>query len=180
MLKKALLLNSDWSPLKFINEKDAIYLLYLNKAEMVSLKPGHVSKWPIGHKLVTGGEFPAGATLRLFDYVNKRFRNPRFRRSVVFARDSWRCQYCGMRVSNSTATIDHVIPVSRGGKTSWDNCVTACSACNKKKKDHTLEETQMNLRSRPKPPDQIHFWNVSKADEWHKDWEMFLSTKVVE
>jgi len=173
-VKRALLLNADYTPMHFVDEEEAIYLLYLNKAEMITMLNGTPSSWPEGHGLVNGGTFPAGATLRLMERVTKKWKSPRFRKRVLFNRDDWKCQYCGTPVTTSTATIEHVFPQSRGGMTTWQNCVTACSPCNRRKKNRTPEEAGMCLLSQPKAPSPLHFWDLRRTSTWHSDWDTFL------
>jgi hypothetical protein len=173
-MKRALLLNADWTPMHFVDEDEAIYLLYLNKAEMVIITDGQQSKWPKGHGLANGGEFPAGATLRLLEHVKKRWKPPQFRKRVMFNRDNWQCQYCGAAVNSSTATIEHIVPESRGGPKSWLNCVTACTHCNRRKMNRTPDEAGMTLRSVPKVPAPIHYWDIQRSSEWHPDWDYLL------
>ena len=72
--------------------------------------------------------------------------NPNFTRFNVFLRDKFSCQYCG---SKNDLTFDHLLPRSKGGKTDWDNVVTACSACNVKKGGRLLEKSGMKLSQRP-------------------------------
>lgn len=176
MTKRALLLNADYQPLHFIDEEETIYLLYLNKAEMVVVnqETGQPSAWPEGHGLVDGGIFPAGATIRLFDRVKKKWRAPKFRKRVLFTRDKWKCQYCGCQLTAATATIEHILPESRGGPKSWKNCVAACSPCNRKKKNRTPDEAGMKLLSLPCEPSPFDFWTENQSQEWHPDWEFFL------
>lgn len=176
--KRALLLNCDYVPLHFIDEIEAIYLLYLEKAEMVTMMTGKPSSWPEGHGLVNGGVFPAGATLRLFTRADKKYKAPQYRKNVIFNRDNWTCQYCGHALTSTTATIDHIIPQSRGGESSWTNCTTACQYCNRKKRNRTPEEAGMSLMSTPTTPKQIHFWSRRTAD-WHPDWDYFLKNLII-
>jgi len=76
---------------------------------------------------------------------------PYTRRNVV-RRDGLRCQYCGRTPGLSSLTIDHVVPRSRGGETSWRNCVTACLTCNGRKADRTLAQSGMHLLRPPQAP----------------------------
>jgi len=71
-------------------------------------------------------------------------------KSVVFTRDGFTCQYCGVRIGMGTGTRDHVIPKSRGGPDTLSNVVTACRACNARKSDRSLAESGMHLRSLPR------------------------------
>lgn len=79
-------------------------------------------------------------------------RHVSFSRRNLYRRDGFTCQYCGNRASADQLTIDHVMPRSRGGLTSWENCVVACGTCNRRKGDRTPEEARMKLRRRPAPP----------------------------
>lgn len=95
--------------------------------------------------------FPVPSVIRLRHYVRRRFR-PRiaFNRRNVFRRDNGLCQYCGLPAAE--LTLDHVVPRSRKGPTSWDNVVACCRDCNSRKRDRTPEEAGMMLLSRPRAP----------------------------
>lgn len=171
-----LLLDKEYVPVRFLSERDAIRLFYLQKAEILTTHEG-LSVWKASHKLINATEFPSPATLRLL-YVTvprKNFKR-KFSRKVIFSRDSWTCQYCGNIVPASTISIDHIIPVSRGGKSEWLNCVTACRSCNSRKSAHSLEEVNMSLLKLPSVPTLKHFWHVNNVeiDVWHPDWSFFL------
>lgn len=91
----------------------------------------------------------------------------------VWARDKGRCQYCGLQVPRSQFTRDHVIPKSRGGKSSFDNIVTACHNCNNRKANRTPQEAGMKLLSVPKKPTVLPTefkptlrWSKGMPDEW--------------
>src|SRR5229473_2917883 len=73
----------------------------------------------------------------------------------VYARDDHRCQYCGRRLAPSQLTFDHVIPVARGGHKGWDNIVTCCIPCNRRKGDSTPEEIDFHLVRRPRRPESL-------------------------
>ncbi len=114
------------------------------------------------------------ATLRLRKYVHKRWKPPRFRKKVLFNRDGWKCQYCGVKLTYSNIEVEHVMPQSRGGPTSWLNCVSACHNCNKRKDNKTPEEAGMPLLRKPANPTPLHFWDAMKADCWHDSWETWI------
>lgn len=146
-------------------------MVMMGKAEVVT-------DWD--HKYSTvDREFTVPAIVRLPKYVHRHGRTSRFRRTVLYSRDAWTCQYCGVTLGWSGLTIDHVHPRALGGKTSWNNCVTACKACNQKKGYKTLQESGMKLRKQPQPPTSSHFWEVSNKAEvnWHPMWSDFLGTK---
>lgn len=173
-MKRALLLNSDYSPLHFVSDQEAIILFYKGRAEVVnSFQTGMPSEWEeVFSSPSTSLHVPA--TMRLLSYVNKKWKPPRFRKKVLFNRDNWTCQYCGSKVRGVAAEVEHVVPQSRGGATSWLNCVTACRPCNKKKGNQTPEEAGMPLRRKPTNPSAIHFWDAARSDAWCVDWDCFL------
>ena len=98
--------------------------------------------------------------IRLVTYVRVPRDNARRRitRRAVFARDSWTCQYCG---TTSHLTVDHMVPRSRGGPSGWDNIVTSCAPCNRRKGNRTPVETGMKLRSKPRAPGPTVFIRVA-------------------
>jgi 5-methylcytosine-specific restriction endonuclease McrA len=97
-----------------------------------------------------------------------------FSRLNLYRRDRFTCQYCGGRPGSKELTIDHVQPRSRGGHLTWENCVLACVACNKKKGSRTPEEAGMKLRSQPMRP---HWQRIRRFPErpTYESWERFLS-----
>lgn len=172
-MKRALLLNSDWTPLHFLSDIDAIILFYKGRAEVVSSSDGKPSVWSeTFNSPSTVIHVPA--TMRLLKRVTRKWKPPRFRKKVLFNRDDWKCQYCSKKLMWETITIDHVLPSSRGGQTSWTNCVAACKLCNKNKANKTPEEAQMKLLKKPVFPSSLHFWDAMKSSVWHPDWENFL------
>lgn len=174
-MKRALLLNSNGEPLQFIDGMRAIKLMLKGRVEVASGMTGDPSYWD---DCVTSPskEFKLPAVLRLKYYVNKRNykRPPRFQKKVLFNRDSWKCQYCGIELSYPALTVDHVFPVSRGGMTTWRNCVTACRNCNNSKGDKTPEEAGMNLLKQPIEPTTLHYWDLARTSTWHQDWALFV------
>jgi len=86
----------------------------------------------------------------------------RFSKDVLFARDGGRCQYCDRELARGISTIDHIMPRSRGGDTSWENCVTCCPTCNVKKGNRTPTEAGMCLLSLPAKPRPQHIRTVKK------------------
>lgn len=76
----------------------------------------------------------------------------RLSRQNIFLRDNHECQYCGKKVSEKKLTVDHVVPLSRGGRHEWENVVAACSSCNNRKGNKALEKTEMRLKRPPHRP----------------------------
>ena len=172
-MKRALLLNADWSPLNFVSGIRALNLLFKGRAEIISLgeKP---STWD-DYITSPSRNFELPATLRLVEKVNRRYvHSPRFRKWALFNRDGWQCQYCGISLDVRSITIDHVVPRSRGGPTSWRNCVSSCKKCNMTKGSRTPGESDMKLRKNPVEPKMHHFLDLASKNPWHPDWFAFF------
>jgi 5-methylcytosine-specific restriction endonuclease McrA len=93
-------------------------------------------------------------------------------RRALFARDNWRCVYCG--TSGGRLTLDHVIPRSRGGDSSWENVVTSCAPCNLRKGNRLPHEIHMELPARPRPPAPVLFIRLA-TPKIPARWERYLA-----
>lgn len=93
-----------------------------------------------------------------------------FSRKNLIRRDRMSCQYCGVRPGAINLTVDHVMPKTRGGKSSWLNCVMSCKPCNTRKADRTLEQSGMRLRPRPEMqmlhPNEPEKWSLPYEPAW--------------
>lgn len=143
--KPVLILNGDYQPL-------SRYPLSLNTVKKVikSLLKGRISviKEYDDTIYIKNKEFKLPKIVVLKKYINVS-HTPKFSRKNVYLRDNYTCQYCGQKFSPDELTFDHVLPRCKGGKTTWDNIVTACKCCNGKKGGKTLEEAHMNLIHKP-------------------------------
>ena len=148
---EVLVLSTGYEPLFKTCWKRAISAVLSGRAEVIEK---HDTLWigtssgkircPTKVRFVTGFIF---AKLRLKDIASKRPT-----KKGLWARDNGTCQYCEKQVNISVATIDHVIPKSRGGDHTWENLVIACSKCNGKKGNRLLEECNMHLKKHPERP----------------------------
>ncbi|TAF66927.1 MAG: HNH endonuclease [Cytophagales bacterium] len=165
--RKVLILNQDYSALTICSVQKAFILLYLSKAEMVAEAAG-VQLHTIS------STYPMPSIIRLFKYVHLPYKGVILSRHNIFRRDGNKCQYCG---STQDLTLDHVLPRSRGGLSSWDNLVTACRQCNSKKGDFTPDEAQMKLSRKPFKPSFIMFLRdfSGNIDE---SWLTYLGKKT--
>jgi 5-methylcytosine-specific restriction endonuclease McrA len=110
--------------------------------------------------------------IRLVQYVRvPRSVQRKISRRALFARDQWRCAYCG--TSTGRLTLDHVVPRSRGGESVWENVVTSCAPCNHKKGNRLLEETSMELRHLPRPPAPALFIQLASPTIPER-WQLYL------
>jgi 5-methylcytosine-specific restriction endonuclease McrA len=158
-----LLLNGSREPLSFISEESAIVLVLKGRVEILS-------EWADAPIRSAHASWSVPAVIALKRYITKRWHAPRFRRRALFNRDGWTCQYCGDAVLPRTAEVEHVLPASRGGRTTWKNCVTACRKCNKRKRDKTPAEAEMPLLAEPREPHPLHFLDAASRSVWHDSW----------
>jgi 5-methylcytosine-specific restriction endonuclease McrA len=159
MSNPVLLLNQDYSPLSICSMEKAFILVFLNKAELLTAVDGDCIP-------TVNRQFPMPSVVRLNRYINLPYRGVVLTRHNIFKRDSFSCQYCG---SPKDLTLDHVVPRSKGGKTSWTNLVTACQACNAKKGDAKPEEVGLALQYKPFKPSYVMFlrnFSGTIRDEW--------------
>lgn len=165
--QKILLLNSDYRALNFVTWNRALKLLIKGKVDVVSEWEGKAIR-----SVSVAIQLPA--TLRLRNHVRFFRKNIIFSKSMVKKRDHYTCQYCGSTPAKAQTTIDHVIPVSKGGQSSYENCVTACYKCNNKKNDRSLSQIGMRLITRPSKPCYDIYYGLAPSSERHPDWHMFL------
>jgi len=163
-VERVLVLNASYEPLNVCSVRRAHVLVWKGKAEVIE---SHGQ--PIRTSSTT---FTRPHVIRLVTYVRvPRGVTKRISRRVLFARDGWRCVYCGSE--GNRLTLDHVVPRSRGGTSEWENVVTSCAPCNHRKGDRLLEETSMTLRTPPRPPTPVLF--IRLATEHVPDvWRRYL------
>lgn len=163
MKRQALVLNQDYSPFTICSATKAFLLLYLKKAELVSVAEGKALR-------TVSSAYPMPSVVRLQRYVHLPYQGVVLTRQNIFRRDGFKCQYCG---TSKDLTIDHVVPKSKRGRSTWKNMVTACKSCNSRKGDYFLEESGLLLRKRPYKPSFILFLkqHSGSVDE---AWEPFL------
>lgn len=154
----------DYSPISVCTVQRAFLLVYLKKAELI--KANHT------HSLNTVSEkYPMPSVIKLGKYVNVPYKGVVLSKENVFKRDAFQCQYCG---SQKDLTLDHIIPKAKGGKTSWNNLVTACRRCNALKGDNSLEEAGFRLNTSPGKPSYIMFLKELSARAY-EEWKPFLN-----
>jgi 5-methylcytosine-specific restriction endonuclease McrA len=157
---KVLILNQNYEPLSVINVKKAVVLLYLGKVELVEAHQGRDL-----HAITAA--MPCPSIVRLGVYVRIPYKKIILSRKNILRRDGHCCQYCGR--GDLALTIDHILPVSRGGEDSWENLVCACVRCNNRKGDRLPEEAAMPLRRSPIRPNYVTFirhFVGSMDDRW--------------
>ena len=147
-----LVLNATFEPINVCTVRRATVLLLKAKAEVI--EEGTLElHW-------ARGSLPRPVVIRLVTYVRipRDTHKRKITRRAVFARDGWECQYCGARTA---LTVDHVIPRSKGGGSSWDNIVASCAPCNRRKGDHLPNAIGMVPRTAPRTPHPAIFIHVA-------------------
>ncbi|MFV0493900.1 HNH endonuclease [Mycobacterium sp.] len=162
---RVLLLNSTYEPLTALPVRRAIVMVICGKADVVHDDPAG----PVVHSATRSVAVPSVIRLRSYVRVPYRARVP-MTRAALMQRDRFRCAYCGAGAD----TVDHVVPRSRGGGHSWENCVACCSTCNHRKGDKLLSELGWSLRRAPLPPTGRHWRLLSMVKEPHPAWVPYL------
>jgi 5-methylcytosine-specific restriction endonuclease McrA len=147
-----LVLNATYEPINVCTVRRAVVLLLKSKAEVVE----HAT-WALRSEHTA---LNRPVVIRLVTYVNvpRDTHRRKITRRAVFARDGWMCQYCGAR---SNLTVDHVIPRSKGGPSTWDNIVASCAPCNRRKGDALPAQANMHPRHKPTTPKAHVFIHVA-------------------
>jgi 5-methylcytosine-specific restriction endonuclease McrA len=116
---------------------------------------------------------PRVIVLSGYDRVPK--RHVRYSRANVFTRDKYTCQYCGERKPRAQLNLDHVIPRSLGGRTTWENVVCSCVECNRQKGGRTPEQARFRLRRPPGRPRWTPLMNIAATGTRYTEWRPFLT-----
>lgn len=169
-----LLLNADAQPINFhplsvVSWQDAVRYMVLEKVRVVSW----YEDWTVRSMC---WETQVPAIIMLHEYQKPK-TTVRVSRRNVYLRDGFRCQYCGVSVTEKTATLDHVTPISKGGKSTWTNLSTACKKCNWSKSD----KTNIRPKTLPYKPDYYELANKRKQKGYvlsHPSWEDYLPKMV--
>ena len=159
-----LVLNQNYEPLNICRARRAVVLIYEGKADMLENGSGFIHS--------VSDTFPLPSVIRL-PYMIKRPRpKRRLTRLEVFNRDRYICQYCSKE--SRQLTLDHVIPRYRGGQHTWENVVSACIRCNRRKAGRTPQEAGMKLIRRPSPPhDNLPFY-IPLPLKTQIQWQKYL------
>ena len=167
--RRVLLLNTTFEPLTALPLRRAVVLVVCGKAEVVHGDPGGL----MVHSATSAVLVPS--VIRLSNYVRVPYRaRVPLTRAGLMHRDRYRCAYCGARAE----TVDHVVPRSRGGQHTWQNCVASCAKCNHRKADRLLSELGWRLRVVPTAPRGPHWRLLSGLVEADPLWLPYLGEQV--
>ena len=178
--RPTLILNRNWQPVNVATVARSLVLLWNEAARVVDPETYQLYTWADWSRIAPrdGDAFIQAVRLRLrvpevivlADYDRLPSAAVSFSRRNVFKRDHWTCQYCGVQPGSEELTIDHVIPRSQGGASTWENCVLACVDCNKRKADRTPHQAGMRLRKVPVRPTwkPIYARDSVRIESWSK------------
>lgn len=178
--ERALVLNKSWIPISTITIRGALILLFRDKANVICHETFNVydiEKWV---EMSDGNEngirsanicLAKPEVILLKDFARVPNRNLAFTRKNLYRRDEFTCQYCYKKMPQGKLTIDHIIPRSKGGKSTWENCVLACIACNSKKGSKSLSQINFVLKKTPRKPTWspiAEVAGINVPDSWKK------------
>ncbi len=169
----ALVLNADFRPLSYFplslwSWHDAVKTVFLDRVNIVT-ENERIVRSP-------GFSMHLPSVIALKTYISLS-RRPAFTRFNVFLRDSFVCQYCASALPAADLTFDHVVPRSRGGRTTWQNVVTACTECNLKKGNKLPRESGLRPKRKPIEPDTYQLQENGRTfppNFLHDSWRDFL------
>lgn len=188
-----LVLNKLFMAVHIISVRRAFCLLCKDLAEVVSLEDGQfatydfsswreVSEFRANHfrqeeddwVTTVSSEIQVPRVIRLVGYDKVPKQTVKFNRRNIFARDSNQCQFCGRKFPTSELSLDHVTPRSQGGRTTWENVVCACVACNVRKGGRTPKQAHMSLIRKPEKPKRSPILNLKLTHKKYQSWKTFL------
>jgi 5-methylcytosine-specific restriction endonuclease McrA len=188
-----LVLNKLFMAVHVISVRRAFCLLCKELAEVVSLEDGqfatydfitwrelseyralHFRKADDDWVRTVSCEIQAPRVIRLLGYDKLPKHGVKFNRRNIFARDNNQCQYCGKRYATAELSLDHVVPRSQGGASTWDNIVCACLTCNVRKGGRTPRQAHMALVRKPEKPKRSPVLNLKLTQTKYQSWQAFL------
>lgn len=167
-MEYTLLLNATYEPIDVVHWQRAMTLWCQGKVEIVETHDTEVRAVTFSFKLPS--------VVRLLRFVRSH-RRPfvQFTRANIYTRDNYTCQYCQQSFPTTELTFDHVVPVSQGGQRNWQNIVTCCISCNRKKGSRTPEQAGMALMQTPEQPKYTTLFRITFGmRHTPENWRSFL------
>jgi len=192
------MLNAHYMALRIVSAKRAFSLLFKEDAhaqpiaEIVHVEDGRYASYnfadwaelsrfnrefePAKHEWIKTVRFDIAVPriIRVLTYGRIPKQDVKFNRRNIYARDRSSCQYCGKKFSTSDLSLDHVVPRSQGGPTTWENLVCCCLKCNVKKGGRTPAQAHMRLISKPAKPARSPVVSVKLSEDKYRSWKQFL------
>jgi 5-methylcytosine-specific restriction endonuclease McrA len=178
-----LVLNRSFMPIHVTSARRSFSLVYQGGAKVVNseYQTFDFEDWThqVGQPGVecvgtTSGPVPIPRVIVLMVYDRMPQRMVRFSRSNVFSRDGYTCQYCGGRPPRSELNLDHVVPRTQAGRTSWENVVCCCVPCNRMKGGRTPAQAGLRLRCKPKRPRWTPLLSLPLSSIRYTEWRPYL------
>lgn len=188
-----LVLNRLFMAVHVISVRRAFCLLCKELAEVVNLEEGQFNTYDFEtwrevsefraknfHKeeddwvRTSSSQIQVPRVIRLLGYEKMPKHTVKFNRRNIFARDNNQCQYCGRKFVTSELSLDHIIPRSQGGQSSWENIVCACVNCNVRKGGRTPKQAHMSLIRKPEKPKRSPLLNLKLSHKKYESWKTFL------
>ena len=178
--RPTLVLNRNWQPVNVATVARALLMVWNETARIVDPSDYQLYDWADWARLSPERDEPFVQAVRqrlrvpeviaLTEYDRLPTGAVTFSRRNVFKRDHYTCQYCNQQPGSDELTIDHVVPRSQGGESSWTNCVLACLDCNSRKADRTPAQAKMGLRKQPVRPEwrPLYSSHTSRMASWSK------------
>lgn len=184
LTSSVLVLNQSFLPVHITQLKHAFCLLFRNVAKAVDeeYQLFDFASWSdlaavVGHETIglVDRKIRVPRVILLTAYNRMPSRDIRFSRINILIRDNYTCQYCHKQFSKSSLNLDHVIPRSKGGLSTWENVVASCLRCNCRKGGQTPREAGMRLMKPPKKPSHYPFSTLLTRRAFHDSWKPFLN-----
>jgi 5-methylcytosine-specific restriction endonuclease McrA len=182
--RPALVLNRNWQPVNVATVARALVLLWNESARVVDPADYQLYTWADWTRLAPRADEPVIRTIRqrlrvpeviaLTAYDRLPTAAVTFSRRNIFKRDHFTCQYCAVQPGPEELTIDHVLPRSQGGKSTWENVVCCCLDCNVRKGGRTPDQARMKLAAPPKKPRRSPIITMKLTNARYASWKEFL------
>ena len=188
-----LVLNKMFMAVHVISVRRAFILLCKELAEVVALEDGQFSTYDFESwrevsefraknfraeeddwVRTSNSEIQVPRVIRLNSYDKMPKHTVKFNRRNIFARDHNQCQYCGKKFATSELSLDHIVPRSQGGESSWENVVCACIDCNVRKGGRTPKQAHMGLIRKPEKPKRSPTLSMKLTSKKYQSWKTFL------
>jgi 5-methylcytosine-specific restriction endonuclease McrA len=188
-----LVLNKLFMAIHIISVRRAFTLLCKDLAEVVSLEDGQFATYNFATwrevseyrsryfrqedddwVRTVSSEIQVPRVIRLLGYEKLPKQTVKFNRRNIFARDNNQCQYCGRKYPTTELSLDHVVPRSQGGLSTWENIVCACVSCNVRKGGRTPKQAHLSLIRKPEKPKRSPLLNLKMTHRKYQSWRTFL------
>lgn len=169
--ERVLVIDKMYQPIMFISVRRAICLIFTEKAELLTTD---ISKYINS----TSQKFPKPTVIKVITEFDSFDLQISLNRWSIYARDNFTCAYCNVFFHNKKLlSIDHINPVSKGGKDTWENLITSCLTCNQKKADRTIEESKIKMYFKAYKPVWTTEFMLRLSQISHIDpaWKTYLS-----